>query len=59
MVCCLRRCTFVQSGTVSVQPHPWFGLVAFAAFFCDPPAPPSGWGAESLSLSVSEFPSLL
>lgn len=46
MVCCLRRCTFVQSGTVSVQPHPWFGLVAFAAFFCDPPAPPSGWGGR-------------
>lgn len=27
-VCCLRWCAFVQSGTVSVQLHPWFGLVA-------------------------------
>lgn len=57
--CCLRWCAFVQSGTVSVQPHPWFGLVVFSAHRCDPPVPPSGWGAESLSLSVSEFSSLL
>lgn len=26
---CLRWCAFVQSGTVSVQLHPSFGLVAF------------------------------
>lgn len=26
--CCLRWCAFVQSCTVSVQLHPWFGLVA-------------------------------
>lgn len=54
-------CTSVQSGTVSV--HPILGLVWWGFFhhcFCDPPAPPSGWGgAESLSLSVSEFSSLL
>lgn len=45
-VCCLRWCTFVQSGTVSVQPHPWFNLVGFRAPFCNPPAPPSGWGGR-------------
>lgn len=58
-VCCLRWCASVQSGTVSVQPHPWSGLVVVSTLFCDPPAPPSGWGAESLSLSVSEVSSLL
>lgn len=46
MVCCLRWCASVQSGTVSVQPHPWSGLVGVSALFCDPPAPPSGWGGR-------------
>lgn len=49
--CCLRCCEFVQSGTVSVQPHPCFGLVVISALFCDPPAPPSGWGGR-VTLSV-------
>lgn len=47
--CCLRWCAFVQSGTVSVQLHPWFGLVVL---FCYPPAPHSGWGAESTSVCL-------
>lgn len=29
-VCCLRWCAFVQSGTVSVQLHPWCGLGVFS-----------------------------
>lgn len=50
---------FVQSGTVSVQLHPRCGLEVFSvALFSGPPAPPGGWGAESHSLSVSEFSSL-
>lgn len=54
MVCCLRWCASVQSGTVSVQPHPWSGLVGVSAIFCDPPAPPSGWGGQSHCLCLSQ-----
>lgn len=59
--CCLRKCIFVQSGTVSVQPQPWFGLVVLTSLFLWPTSS-TQWvwgGAESLSLSVSEFSSLL
>lgn len=44
-------CIIVQSGTVSVQPHPWFGLVVFLALICYPPVPSSGWGGR-VTLSV-------
>lgn len=56
MVCCLRWCAFVQSGTVSVQPHPWFwsGDVLSTLLW---PTSTTQWmgGAESLSLSQSSL----